>query len=89
MLIRQRIDQLRLTPRQLCMSLKHLHRLVNLTLLEAELRERSHGSLTLRVDAESLVATPFGGGDVLLPLVKGETFVDEWENILCRSGTTK
>lgn len=80
-LVSYRINQLWLASRQLRMSLEHLNRLVDLALLEAQLGKRRNCSLTFGVDAKGFIATPFGGGDVLFPLIECETFVDEGENI--------
>jgi hypothetical protein len=67
-LIRQRIDQLWFTPRQLGLPGKHLYRFLNLTLLEIELCKRSHRRFTRWINAEGFVTTPFRSAYILLPL---------------------
>lgn len=85
-LVRQRIHQLWLAPRELRLALEHLDRLGDLALLQAELRERRHCRLALRVDPQGLVAASLSGADVLLPLVERETLVHEREYVRWGSG---
>lgn len=80
-LISQRINQLRLAPGELRLPREHIHRARNLTLLQKELREGCDRSLTLRVNLERLLAASLGGGDILFPLVEGESFVDEGKDV--------
>lgn len=80
-LIRKCINKLRLAPRQLGLLFKHLHRLRDLALLQAELSECGDGCFAFGVDSQGFVTTPFGGADVLFPLVQGEAAIDERENI--------
>ena len=80
-MIRQRIDELRLTPRQLRLSLEHVHRIRDPVLLQVQLRERRDCCLALGVDFQGLVTAVFSGLNVLLPLVECETLVDDRQGV--------
>jgi hypothetical protein len=70
-LIRQCINQLWFTPRQLRLSGKHLSRFLNLILLEIELGKRSHGRFTRWINTEGFIAAPFRSAYILFPLEEG------------------
>lgn len=80
-LIRQRIHQLRLAPRQFRLSLKHLHRLVDLALLQAQLGEGRHRRLALVINPQSFMTASLGSSNILLPLIQRQTLVHEWEDV--------
>lgn len=75
-LICQCVHQFRLAPRELHLTLKHLHCLFDFTLLQAELCERRHRRFAIWVDPQCLVTASLSSPDVLLPLVECESFVD-------------
>ena len=54
-LVSERVDKLRLAPRELRLLVEHAHRNINLTLLHAELGEGRDGSLALGIDFERLL----------------------------------
>jgi hypothetical protein len=81
MLVRDRIHQLALGPGQLAALLEPLDRLVNLALLQRQLREGRDRDVAVRVDLEGFLAQRLGGANVLLPLEDGERLVDEREDV--------
>lgn len=83
-LVRERIDQLRLTARELRLAFEHVHRLVRLALLKTELRERRDGRLALWIGLQGFLAASLGSHDILLPLVKGKTLVHLRKHIFGR-----
>lgn len=80
-LISQRVDKLGFAPGKISLPFKHLDSLLDLALLQAELREGSHGGFALGVNPQGFVAAPFSGTDVLLPLVHSETLIDQGQNV--------
>src|SRR5712671_5792773 len=80
-LVRKRVDELWLVPRQLSMTFEHAHGDVNLALLQAELRECCNRSFTLWIRAQRLIATSLRSVDVLLPLEKCQTLVNQRQHV--------
>ena len=77
----QSIDQLSLRPGQLPTLLKPLDRLVNLALLQRELREGGHGDIAVRVHFQRFPTQRLGLSDILLPLEDGKRLIDEGKDI--------
>jgi hypothetical protein len=69
--IRQRILQLWFRSGKLAMPIKHLHSIVNLSLLEIELSKGSDGSFVLGVHAKCLFTEFRGAGNILSRLEQG------------------
>lgn len=77
----ERVHQFRLRPREFSLALEHLHRNIDLALLQAELRQCRDGSLALWVHSQRLLAAPLCRTNVLLPLVHRQTLVHLRQNV--------
>ena len=80
-LIRKRVHELWLVPRELGMTLEHAYGHVDLALLQAELCERRDRSFAFWIRAQCLIATPLRRFDILLPLEHRQTLVNQWKYV--------
>lgn len=75
------IYQFTLSPSQLSTLFKPFNRLVDFTLLQAQLRQCGDGNVAVWINLKCLLAESLGAINVLLPLEKGERLVDKRKNV--------
>lgn len=79
--VAERVYNLAFCPRQLGCALEVLESLGDFSLLQEQLRHRGYCNVALRVDDERLFAQLLGVAKIVLPLEKGESLVDQGEDV--------